>query len=336
VVTWGRFDGTNWRVQARALSAGVLGPVKTLSPAGQDAVGSQIAVDADGDAVITWSKFDGTTYRIQARTLSRTGTLGALQTLSRLGQSAFAARVGTDAAGDALVTWYNFDGTHYEVQARLRLTTGVLGPIQRLSNAGQEAAFPEVAVDSNGGALITWEYYDGTNGHRQVQARFRSATGVLGPIQTLSNAGNGWTWPRVAMDDKDNGVVTWSWYDGAKNWVQARTLSAAGVLGPMQTLSEAGPYDSGAYNPQIAMDDQGGALVTWQRRFKDSTYLTWNWRIQGRVLTVADVVGPIETISAAGQDSYGAQPALHGNASALVTWEHFDGTVSEVLGAVTP
>src|SRR5262249_36994221 len=182
-----------------------------------------------------------------------------------------------------------------------------------------------------GGALITWEYYDGTK--RQVQARFRSATGVLGPIQPLSNAGYGWTWPRVAVDDKDNGVVTWTWYDGANYWVQGRTRSATGVLGPIQTLSEAG-----AYNPQLAMDDQGDALVTWQRRLKDSTYATWNWRIQGRTISVSDIVGPIETISAAGQDSYGAQPALDADGTALVAWEHFDGTSSQVLGssATTP
>src|SRR5262249_44741289 len=161
--------------------------------AGRDAVGSQIAVDADGDAVVTWM-VHGTNYHIQARALSHTGELGPIQTLSRFGRDAYGARVGADAAGDALVTWDSFDGTNYRVDARLRSADGVLGPIQTLCT---NAAFPEVAVDGTGGALITWEYYDGTK--RQVQARFRSATGVLGPIQPLSNAGYGWTWPRVAV-----------------------------------------------------------------------------------------------------------------------------------------
>ena len=44
------------RVQARTISAaGVLGPIRTLSAAGQDADDPQIASDADGDAVAVWS-----------------------------------------------------------------------------------------------------------------------------------------------------------------------------------------------------------------------------------------------------------------------------------------
>src|SRR5207302_29855 len=122
--------------------------------------------------------------------------------------------------------------------------------------------------------LFTWQYLNGTAD--QVQARSRSAAGALGPIKTLSNSGQPATYPQVAVDDKDEGVVTLTWYDGTNYWVQGRTLSAAGVLGPIQTLSEAG------------------------------------------------------------QDSFGAQPAVSAEGDALVAWYRFDGSNSQVLGAATP
>jgi hypothetical protein len=72
VFIWRRFNGTNFRAQARARSAaGALGPVQDLSAAGQDASNPRVAVDDDGDAVFAWQRSDGTNLRIQARAALR-------------------------------------------------------------------------------------------------------------------------------------------------------------------------------------------------------------------------------------------------------------------------
>jgi hypothetical protein len=44
----------------------VLGPIQTLSGAGQDAFAPQVAVDSGGNAVAVWRRFDGTNFRVQA------------------------------------------------------------------------------------------------------------------------------------------------------------------------------------------------------------------------------------------------------------------------------
>ena len=44
--------------------------------------GSQVAIDADGDAVFTWVRHDGSDYRVQARARSASGVLSAVQNLS--------------------------------------------------------------------------------------------------------------------------------------------------------------------------------------------------------------------------------------------------------------
>ena len=69
VVAWVRLDGSNSRVQARALSSSaVVGTARTLSAAGQDAVGPATASAPSGEALLVWQRFDGANARIQGAT----------------------------------------------------------------------------------------------------------------------------------------------------------------------------------------------------------------------------------------------------------------------------
>ena len=105
VAVWSNSEN---RVRARTISAaGVLGPVPTLSAAGQSVAYPQIASDADGDAVAVWRGWDaGSDYRIQARQISAAGTLGAIETLS--GYVEEAPQIASDADGDAVAVWLGF------------------------------------------------------------------------------------------------------------------------------------------------------------------------------------------------------------------------------------
>jgi hypothetical protein len=67
VLTWRRFDGAHYRVQARSRSAaGALSGVQTLSGAGQNAFAPRMAGNPDGAAAVTWPRSDGTNIRVQA------------------------------------------------------------------------------------------------------------------------------------------------------------------------------------------------------------------------------------------------------------------------------
>jgi hypothetical protein len=225
VFTWQRSDGTNDRAQIRARSAaGDLSTVRNLSAAGQDAVDPRVAVDADGDAVATW-RFDASNERIQARARSAAGALSAVQNLSAAGQDAFNPQVAVGGDGDAVFTWLRDDGTAdcggagcIRAQARARSAAGDLSAVQTLSAAGQDAGSPQVAVDTGGNAVLTWERQDGTTdcggvGCFRMQARARSAAGDLSAVQTLSAAGQDASSPQVAADS-DDAAVTWERSDG--------------------------------------------------------------------------------------------------------------------------
>jgi hypothetical protein len=198
-----------------------------LSAANQDASRPQVAVDADGDAVFTWERFDGANWRIQARARSAAGALSAVQTLSKGGQDAFAPQVALDDAGDAVFTWSRSDGLNSRVQTRARSAAGTLSAAQNLSDPGQNAFAPQVAVDADGDAVFAWSRFDGTVPDpdlpccARIQARTRSAAGTLSGVQNLSAAGQDAFNPQVGVDIAGNAVATWHRFDGTNDRIQA-------------------------------------------------------------------------------------------------------------------
>jgi hypothetical protein len=114
-VTWQRFDGSDFRVQAVPISAaGVPGTVKTLSADGSDANSAAIGIDGDGDSVIVWERSGDA--RIHAQTMTKASDLGTRADLSDVGGSAGQAQVGVDSAGDAHAVWARDDGGDEIVQ----------------------------------------------------------------------------------------------------------------------------------------------------------------------------------------------------------------------------
>jgi hypothetical protein len=137
--------------------------------------------------------------------------------LSASGQDAFGPQVAVDDTGDAVFTWTRFDGTNSRVEARARSAAGTLSSVQTLSKSGQDASGPQVAVDANGDAVLTWTRSDGSNPGvccDRVQARARSAAGTLSSVQPLSDPGQNAFGPQVAVDTDGDAVFTWARSDG--------------------------------------------------------------------------------------------------------------------------
>jgi hypothetical protein len=261
VAVWERVDGSSRRVQARSISrSGILGSFKGLSAPGMNARNPQIASDADGDTVAVWESFagDGSVGGpVQARTLSVAGVLGPIRTLSAGGENT-APQIASDADGDAVAVWQRFTGSGFVVQSRSISRSGVLGPIQDLSD--HQAWLPQVATDADGDSFAVWQCLACPSGV-EIQGRSISRSGVLGPVRDLSAfrtlAGD----PQVATDADGHSVAVWQRFTGSSGFdVQARSISAAGVLGPIQDLS--GP---GAIDPQVASDADGDAVAVWDR-----------------------------------------------------------------------
>jgi hypothetical protein len=191
-----------------------------------------------------------------------------------------------------------------------------------LSGAGQDAFSPQVAVDPNGNAVFVWLRYDGTTDCggspcSRVQARARSAAGVLSAVQTLSQAGKWAGAPHVAIDASGNAVFVWDRRDGATSCpcqAEARARSAAGTLSAIQQLSVEGPYGIGT---DVGVDPNGNAVFAWVRA----------GLIESRVRSAAGVLSAIQTISPPAQQADASDLAVDSHGNAVFVWAINDGTL---------
>jgi hypothetical protein len=318
LIVWASSDGgSNTLLKARARSAaGTFGPVHTLSPAGQDVLFYQVAMDADGDALVVWLQQDRfTTYRRVARPLSAAGMLGPQQGLSPAHHDGASAPLfAMDAHGRALIVWPRED----RIQGRSRSSAGVLGPIRALSLAGRNVGGPHpVAMNAKGDALVAWTRRSRRGGAYTIEARARPAAGVFGPIEMLHTAELVFNC-QIAISASGDGLFVWEIYDGSNRRIQARARSALGVLGPVQNLSPPGQVGS---DPKVVMNGDGSALVVWQRWLDGVEPPV---QVQARTRSADGILGPVQTLSQPVQDGSYQQAATDGRGRALVVWRHVD------------
>ena len=255
-------------VQARTISArGVVGPVRTLSPAGQfpDAEAPQVDVDLTGDAVVTWERDGGPAGggagdQVQARTMTINGSLGPLLDLSNPATRAAEPQVAVDDDGDATFTWLRFDGIRDRVETRRMNAAGALQAPATVSNT-RSAQTPQVATDADGDSVFAWETFDASVD--RILARRMTLGGTFAGIQQVSAVGGEAFVPQVASAASGASVFTWLRFDGTADRVQARAMNAAGSLQATFDLSAAGVNGE---TPQVAMAATTGlAAAVWER-----------------------------------------------------------------------
>jgi hypothetical protein len=225
-----------------------------------------VAFDREGDALLVWVR-ESHEYphprRVQIVSRSRAGAWGSIVTLSPPGQAPHSPKVALDDDGDAVVVWHAFDGTDNHVYAQRVSRTGTVGTLQVLSPAGVTIYGTDVAVDSDGDALVTWaEYRDGSVFPKM--RRFAS-DGSLSETAVLSSSPASAEAPAVAFDREGDAVLAWA----NNSVVQARTLSASGTLGELEHVSaDLSPIDRHTF-AQVTIDRDGDALVTWRHHLEN-------------------------------------------------------------------
>jgi len=243
--------------------------------------------------------------------------------LSDTFQNAEEPQVALSGTGVGLGVWDRSDGTNTRVQIRSRASNGTLGSVQTLSAAGQNAFSPQVAFNPTGTGIIVWTRSDGTND--RIQAVTRSSTGVLGSVLTLSDPLRNAETAQVAIDGNGNAIVVWERFDGTNERIQEVQISSVGVVGPVQTLS---PTGGDAFDPQVAVDGNGNALVVWSR-FNSVQVVD---KIQAVSVSAGGVVGTVQGLSAAPGDAEAPQVGVDSSGNAVVVWQHFDGSHERVQG----
>jgi hypothetical protein len=282
-----------------------------------------VDMDADGDSYFVYTLGDG---RVLARKYTAAGALAGTSTLTppRTNPAisppgADLPTVGANGAGDSAYAWLteNQAKTRFILLARTRSASGVLGPLQtiaELNNTDWKIEQPEIAVDANGNAVVSWTELATLGGRGEIKARSLSATGLLGPVQTISSNQETATGKLGKVEMQPDGDAVFSWEHSLPNLegqVQTRTLKPDGTLTPIRAVSG---FDS-TY-PDFAVAPDGDMIFAWQ--YADP--FAGGHHIQVRRMSEAGTLGRTLNLSPRGGEASAAEIALNASGGAAVTY----------------
>ncbi len=127
-------------------------------------------------------------------------------------------------------------------------------------------AYPQLAVDAQGNALIVWSHRPGTSGDWSLSARAYDVDNDRWSDPELLVDGLAQADTRLAADPEGNAVLLWK-QAGVSLWAK-RHLSGFG-WGSAQRLNQADVETISSFD--VAMDHQGNAMVVWHESDPDAT-----------------------------------------------------------------
>jgi hypothetical protein len=165
-----------------------------------------VAMDSRGDAIAIWERDH--VVETSVRSVG-TGVWVGPVVLSASGEEADEADISVDAAGDAIAVWQTLSGTTIDADERPQGSGAWERPVAVSVGPGQElGAFPKIAVDAAGNAVVAWDRSNGSN--YIVEASTKSAASSVWQVPVaISPVSQSSYIPWVAIDPEGNAVAAW-------------------------------------------------------------------------------------------------------------------------------
>ncbi len=248
-----RFDGMAW------------GAPEALDTINEIANLPQVAFDSDGNAVVVWSQYSGSggtdniyANRFDAATLSWQGA--SLIEFDDTGR-ATDPQIAFDGSGNALSVWRQSEsndfGSRTHIQANRFDGAGLSwgAPVLIENDNTSSALVPSLAMNSSGNAMAVWAFLNSATGNTLYASRFDGVSWDT-PLK-ISNLGNVFDQPQVAVDASGNAVAVWidngavltSRFDGVA-WSSVETISNA---------------SGNASRAQVGFDSSGNPVAIWEQ-----------------------------------------------------------------------
>ena len=193
-----------------------------------------------------------------------------------------------------------------------------------LCTAAGERAYPTIASDGSGGAIVTWE--DWRSGNGGIYAQRTNASGnVLWTTNgvALCTALGGLYYPTIVSDGWSGAIVTWMDYRSGGADIYAQKVSAAGAV-QWTTDGVAICAATGDQNPAtVVSDGAGGAIVTWMDYRSGGAADIYAQRVDasGAIRWTADGVAICTATGTQGMGNQGYPTTVSdGAGGAIITW----------------
>ena len=249
-----------------------------------------------------------------------------------------AAIVG-DGAGGAIVTWMDgraggsVSGSGVDIFAQHVLGNGVVDPDwpangRALTTAPLTQAFPKIASDRSGGAIVTWSDFRSNVTGVDIYAEHVSRNGVVDPAwpangRALTTAASTQIDAVIVSDGGHGAIVAWTDARNGENHIFAQRVLVTGAIAagwPADGLAvSTAPIEQ--TTPAVTSDGRDGAIVTWQDLRNDRNHNPFAqhvlgsgsvdpaWPVNGRALSLSDGESTSNSI------------VVDGSGGAFVAWE---------------
>ena len=327
VAVWARSNGAHTVIQASSRTPdGTWLPARDVSNSERSAKEPQVVVDSGGRGIAVWSRSDGFDNIVQSAQLApAAGSAWSDPVdLSALGQDAEEPELSIDAAGDAVAVWSRLEGSDTIAQAAVMPAGGGWGGAHDLSEAGGDAAEPQVAVDAGGSAVAVWSRAVGVVG--TVESAEMTSGGQWLEAVAITGAGEDGTEPQVATAG-GRSVAVWTLAGaGPYTTIQAAEAPAGGDWQPAQNLTQPGLTQT-VVTPQVAIDPNGNAASVWARSGASPTV------IEGRTKPAGGAWSGIVELSELGSTATEPQVTLGPTGDGASIWSRDNGANTIIQAA---
>jgi len=229
-----------------------------------------IVSDGGSGAIVTWFDERGGNYDIYAQRILTGGTVNwtadGVALCTDTGEQYYPT-IAADAAGGAIVTWFDSRSGNYDIYARKISSAGeaqwTANGVALCAASGTQW-YPTIVTDGAGGAIVAWT--DSRNATDDIYAQ-RISTG--GTVQWTANgvalcSATGWQELGTIVTDCGAGAIA-TWVDGrSDNFdIYAQRVLANGTLGgnSVDVADEPAPALAFALEPVRPNPSRGGALI---------------------------------------------------------------------------
>lgn len=322
-VVWMQSDGSRFNIRANRYVAGSgWETAQFIETNNGNAMNPKVAVDPSGNAIAMWVQSNGTVNAVWTNRYMPGVGWGTAQILENAGDSELAT-VAMDGMGNAIAVWNQWDGTRFDIWATQYAAGSGWGTPQRIETNNGSAGAPQIAMNTDGNAVVSWYQSDGILNHI-LSNQYRFGTGWGTAQQVDTNGTSDAYFPQVGIDSNGNAIVGWYANDGSQwnSWVNMFTF---GIGWDIPRLLSPGNVTSSI--PQVSMDPYGNAITVWSQ-WDGVRFNLWANRYRRNLGW--DTAQLIDT----NDGMIGSMPgiAVHPRGSAVVVWPQSNGTYDQVWG----
>ncbi len=344
IVTWKDVRGSDQPIYARRVYSDGTPAWTTdgvrLSVAAKLQRDPQIVSDDSGGAIVTWAESTGSGDDIYAQRVDSGGNI--LWNLNGVSlcvvfQWQQNPQIASDGSEGTIVTWQdlrNLATTHRDIYAQRVYSDGTTAWATNgvsLCAALYEQQGPQIVPDGAGGAIATWTDYR-TNTDNDIYTQRVYSNGTVAWTTdgvSLCVESDHQSEPQIVSDGSGGAIVTWKDERGYEFDIYAQRVLSDGTVAWTTDGVSLSAASVSQYDPQIASDGSGGAIVTWyEYRGGTSGYDIYAQRVysDGTPAWTTDGV----SLSVASDNQRDPQITSDGSGGAIVTWKDERGSDSDI------